>query len=150
MKLFMKITIASILALFGIGCAEKSKSNVEMMNPAELHKGPIQRENLSEEQLRKIDRIRQILAEIDPQTREQWIDNFKRDLNPDREIEIWEQIAKNYQTYCSKKNLSKEAKADVFGIVLLRSMGADESQVLKSVKLKKLTENQAKEVIALY
>jgi hypothetical protein len=71
-------------------------------------------------------------------------------LNPDKEIGIWEQIAKTYQIYCSKNNLSKEAKEDVFGIVLLRSMGADEDQVLKSVKLKKLTEKQAKEVIALY
>jgi hypothetical protein len=40
----MKITIASILALFGIGCAEKNK--VEMADPAELKKGLIQRENI--------------------------------------------------------------------------------------------------------
>jgi hypothetical protein len=150
MNWFMKITLASILALFGIGCGEKSEPKIEYINPAELQKGPIQSESLSEEQLQRIDKLRQILAEVDTQTREQWIDNFKRDLNPDKEIAIWEQIAKTYQIYCSRNNLSQEAKSDVLGVILLRSMIMNEDEVLKSAKLKKLTEAQAKEVIKLY
>jgi len=73
---------------------------------------------------------------------EQWVDNFKRDLNPDRELDIWEAIAKAYTAYCSKRTLSPEAKREVYKVVLLRSM-APESDVLERLELKVLTKDDA-------
>lgn len=150
MKLFMKITLASILALFGIGCAKQDESKVEKVNLSELKKGPIQREKLSNEQLSRIEKIRKDLVEIDRQSKEEWIDNFKRDLDPDKEIASWEQIAKVYKTYCSKNELSIGAKEEVFQIILLRSMAMSKEEVLKQLELKILTEREAKNVMELY
>jgi hypothetical protein len=80
---------------------------------------------------------------------ETWIDNFKRDANPDQELAVWERIAAAYTTYCSQRSLSLEAKKDVHTILLLRSM-ASENEVIKQVKLDVLTIDDAKQVMKLY
>lgn len=49
-----------------------------------------------------VDRIRaykQILGDADPTSLDRAIDNFKRDANPERELEIWERIASIYQAF---------------------------------------------------
>jgi hypothetical protein len=97
-------------------------------------------------------RIRTLQAtfvEVDGQAVDQWVDNFKRDADPDRELRVWERMAKAYRAYCDGKKLSLEAKKDVYRIVLLRSM-ASEQDVLERVKLKGLSRDDAIEVMKGY
>jgi len=37
-----------------------------------------------------------------------WITNFKRDLDPDRELAVWESMAAAYDRYTAGKDLSPE------------------------------------------
>jgi len=92
--------------------------------------------------MERVRRLQAVFIEVDGQSVEQWVDNFKRDLNPDRELDIWEAIAKAYTAYCSKRTLSPEAKREVYKVVLLRSM-APESDVLERLELKVLTKDDA-------
>lgn len=146
----MKPIIESLLALFGIARTAKVEQEVQNIDSGGLQKGPHQRENLSIEQLERLDRIRETLADVDDQSREEWIDNFKRDLNPDTEIAIWEHLAKSFQSYCSRNDLTKEARAEVLPILLLRSTSMTEDEILASVDLNHLTEEQIREIISLY
>jgi len=96
--------------------------------------------------MERIYKLRDTFAEVEHSSIEKWVDNFKRDANPDKELAIWEKIADGYTRYCSKRLLSIEAKKDVFQLLLLRSM-ASEQEVLNHVKLKTLSVDEAKETL---
>lgn len=115
---------------------------VEWVDPKTIQPGPVRREALSDEQMARIRALRAAFVEVDGQTLEQWCDNFKRDADPDKELEIWERMAKAYRAYCDGKQLSAAAKKDVYRIVLLRSM-ASEQDVLDRVKLNALSRDDA-------
>jgi hypothetical protein len=68
-------------------------------------------------------------------------------MHPDREIAIWERIADAYTRYCSGRNLSAEAKRDIFQVLLLRSTTSDEDEVFQHLKLNVLTPEQARDVM---
>jgi hypothetical protein len=93
--------------------------------------------------MERVRKLQAVFVEVDGQSVEQWVDNFKRDLNPDRELDIWETMGKAYTSYCSKQcTMSPEAKKEVYNVVLLRSM-APEKEVLERLELKVLTKDDA-------
>ncbi len=120
-----------------------------MVNAADLKPNEIQRDQLSEEQLRRIKQLRETFAEVDRSSWEKWIDNFKRDADPDSEIAIWERIAVAYTNYCSQRQLTLEATSDVFRTLVLRSITSDEEAV-KTLKLKVLSADEARKIMREY
>jgi hypothetical protein len=122
---------------------------VEWVDPKSIQPGPIRRETLSDEQMARIRTLQGTFVEVDGQTVEQWVNNFKRDADPDKELRVWERMAKAYRAYCDVRKLSPEAKKEVFRVVLLRSM-ASEQDVLERVKLKELTREEAIAVMKGY
>jgi hypothetical protein len=116
------------------------------VNANQLKPGPIRHEKLSDLQIQRLKKIRGAFAEVDQSSFDKWIDDFRRDADPDREIAVWERMAAAYSRYVSGKNLSLETKLDVFQVVLLRSTAPAE-EVLNHLKLKVLTENDAKEIM---
>ena len=148
----MRVTLSSLLAFFGFACVgrtEKQHSQIQMVNAADLKPNEIQHEQLTAEQLRRIKNLHETFAEVDSSSLEKWIDNFKRDANPDSEIAIWERVAKAYTNYCSGRQLTPEAKDDVFQTLLLRSMTSDEEAV-KTLKLKVLSADEARKIMKGY
>jgi hypothetical protein len=96
-----------------------SASGVEWIDPKTLQPGPLQRASLTKEQEKRIRKVRAVLVEVDPSSEAKWFDDFKRDLDPDREIGIWERIAHAYKSYSANRTLSLETKKDLFRILLL-------------------------------
>lgn len=99
--------------------------------------------------MERIKKLQQAFSEVDPTPIEKWVDDFKRDLNPDRELSVWEGMATAYTAFTKGKTLSADAKKDVFQVVLLRS-GAPETEVLKNLSLKVLAEADAKEIMSRF
>jgi hypothetical protein len=126
--------------------SDKPGGKVAWVDPNTIQPGPIRHEKLSEEQMERIRTLQATFVEVDGHPLDKWVDDFKRDQDPDKEIRIWERMAKAYRSYCDKHELSAEAKKDVYSVVLMRSM-ASEQDVLERVKLKKLTKEEAKEVM---
>ena len=152
MKIMMRLTLSSLLVFLGFACAgwgENSHSQTEMVNAAELKPNEIQHEQLSEEQLRRIKKLHETFAEVDRSSLEKWVDNFKRDAIPDSEIAIWERVGNAYRNYCSQRQLTLEAKGDVFQALVLRSMTSDEEAV-KPLKLKELSPDEARKTMREY
>jgi hypothetical protein len=99
-----------------------------------------------------IERIRQlqpIFAEIYPRSNEQWLDGFKRDINPEPEIAIWEAVGAAYTRFNQSRMLNLSAKGEVLGLLILRS-SADEESILAKAKLQYLSPAEAQELLRLY
>jgi hypothetical protein len=150
-KTSMRSILSSLLSFFGGSRKNKDQEQkaAKLADHASLQPGQARHQKLSPKQMERINRLRDALAEVERSPIEKWIDNFKRDANPDNELEVWERIAAGYLRYCSRKPLSREAKEDVFQLLLLRSM-ASEREVLGHVKLKNLTVDEAKETLKEY
>ncbi|MCW0219882.1 MAG: hypothetical protein OJI67_16270 [Prosthecobacter sp.] len=114
----------------------------------DIQMGPIRHSQLSDELLARITAIEGKVAEVYPQTHEQWVEGFQRDMDPEIEIAIWENIASAYQTFTTPRNLSRPAKLEAFGLLLVRSSSADMADSYS--KLKHLSLPEAKELISLY
>jgi hypothetical protein len=119
------------------------------IDPKALQPGPIRHESLTDEQMARVRKLVDALREVDHSPLEKWVDDFKRDLNPDNEIEIWEAIAKAYASFTGSRSLDQSAKEEVFKLLLLRSMMTPD-EALRRVKLKALSEKDARDVLALY
>jgi hypothetical protein len=132
------------------GCGQSSKSSEpksEWIDPSKLTPGPIRHESLTDEQLARVTRVQKVFHEVDSSPLEKWVDDFRRDVNPDNEIKIYENMATAYEAFTASKTLSIDAKKDAYQVVLLRS-AASEKDVLAHLKLKVLTEQDAREIMS--
>lgn len=127
----------------------KTEGRLEWVDPNSIQPGPIQRDALSDNQMDRIRALQSLFVEVDGQPLEKWVDDFKRDADPDRELRVWERMAKAYGAYCNGRTLSPDAKKDVYRIVLLRSMSS-EKDVLERVELKVLSRDDAIAVMKGY
>ncbi len=84
---------------------------------------PIRHEDLGPVYVTSIRLIRASLWDVYPKSLEFWLDGFKRDLNPEREIVIWQRIACVYLEYIKMQELTSEQKHFAFDVIVLLSMG---------------------------
>lgn len=76
--------------------------------------------------IKRVQKFKKILAEVEKTTLEQTIANFQQDRHPERELKIWEHITSNYQNFIiSNPNLTLEEKKDVFKVLISLSMGIE-------------------------
>ncbi len=118
----------------------------QWVDPATLKPGPIRREQLSAEQLKRIAAVREMLGDVDTSPLEQWVDDFKRDADPDRELAIWEAMARAYVRCTADRNWPLEKRKELFGILLVGS-GAPPDEALAHLKLKTVSEAEAREAL---
>jgi hypothetical protein len=85
------------------------------------YKGKIRHPNLMPTQLLRLRNIRAILLEIFPQKFTDMVDNFRRDMIPEKEIFIWEGIAASVACYKELFSPSAEELHDVFSALLYAS-----------------------------
>ena len=128
---------------------ETENGDVQWIDPNEIQPGPVQRDSLTDSQMERVRALQKVFVEVDGQSVDQWVDNFKRDLNPDRELAIWEKMCSAYSAYCDDRDLNIDAKKEVYKVVLLRSM-TSEADVLQRLKLSVLSQGDAKEIMKGY
>jgi hypothetical protein len=58
-----------------------------------------------------------VFQDVLPMTPAQWEDGFRRDLDYEKEIEFWANVAGAYRHFTTCKELSRAARRDVFNIV---------------------------------
>ena len=147
-----KYILITILIFTIISCKEKKKSNnIETTNIENLTPGPIVNESLSKEQLEKIGFIQETFNEVFPVSLDETITNFKRDQNPDSEINIWLNMAETFKLFASENSgIEKlEARKEAFKLILTRSM-MSEKETINSSELKLLTEKEIKDILSNY
>jgi hypothetical protein len=142
-----------LMAISLASCGEKRDqahrpSEIKWVDPSTLRPSPIQHETLPVDLVDRITAVKKTFAEIDPTPIEKWIEDFRRDANPEREVKVWESMAAAYVRYTGEHPCSQEQKKELFGILLVGS-GAPTDEVVKRLKLKEFSETQAREVLGI-
>ena len=89
------------------------------MKLSDIKQGPIRQQVLPEGFIARVIEYKEILKEVELCSLEETVSNFQRDLNPERELVIWEKIANFYKTYIKDKpDLSVSDKKELFGEIL--------------------------------
>jgi hypothetical protein len=124
-------------------------SGTEPDRPLAIEFGPIRHEKLPDEVEARIRKFENTFAEVYPRTREEWLEGFQRDVDPEPEVAIWEKMASAFQSFTDKHTLTLEAKKEAFGLLLMRS-AADEQQTLSGENLRHLSRHDAEELLHSY
>src|SRR5262249_42454280 len=124
----------------------KEAKSTQWIDPSKLQPGPIRHENLSDEQISRIGKVQAVFADVDSTPLDKWIDDFKRDVDPDHEIAIWEAMAHAYKGVIDGKNWPLEKREELLGILLVGS-SAPIDEAMKHVKLSEVSESEAREVL---
>ncbi|EKD43134.1 MAG: hypothetical protein ACD_72C00442G0011 [uncultured bacterium] len=78
---------------------------------------------LPETLVERVERLKNILAEVELMPLEQALYNFRCDRHPESEVVIWEDIAKKYEQYILvNPQLSLEDKRNVYSKLLANSL----------------------------
>lgn len=81
-------------------------------------------EKLQRKFIDRVIKYKKILREVDSSTLEESLENFQKDLLPERELVVWERIAQLYQLNIGKStNYSIDQKKKIFKKILLSSLG---------------------------
>jgi len=148
----MRIYLLPIIISIGLSSCmtnNKKESHTGEISLQELKLNEIIHDSLTNRQIKDIERIQQVFAEVNSSTLEETMDNFKRDQNPDDEIKVWLQMASVYEQFTSDKVIDLNKKNEAYSLILLRSM-MTEAEVMNKLTLKYLTENEAKEIFTYY
>ena len=116
------------------------------MDSSLVQMGAVKHQSLDSSLTADIEIVMAALAEVYPLTREEWVDGFKRDLNPEQEVAIWKHLADVYTEANRRQQFSHEQLDDVFQ-VLVNCTLHNRANVLKFCKLKCLSRSDAESVI---
>ncbi len=145
--------LVAILTVSILSCKENKNSDAthKITSIKSLTPGPIIHESLNEEQLDKIKIIYETFIEVNPTSLEETITNFKRDQNPDNEINIWLNMAKAFQPFALKNKGDEKIdhRNEAFILILMRSM-MPEDQAIKTAELRVLSKNEIQEILKSY
>lgn len=118
------------------------------INASQLKKSQFQHGPFAGKLKEDILEIQDKLSEVYPHDYNFWEDGFRRDRNPESEINIWLKIAKLYEKY-SLKEIDLERKQDIFKILAGCSNSSQET-VLNIVDLKSISQEEARIIITDY
>jgi hypothetical protein len=156
MKRHKRILFALLIAIVCASCGQQTREpapeqqnvNGQWIDPSKIQPGPIQHEFLPDDMVKRVKAVQAVFAEVDQTPPEKWIEDFKRDMNPERELAIWEAMAGAFTAYNHSQNLPLSKRKELFGILLTRSSGSTED-ALRHLKLKTFTEAEAREAMDL-
>jgi hypothetical protein len=116
---------------------------IKKVKLSEVELGPHQHATLPAELIERIKAYKQILGDADAVSVDEAIDDFRRDLNPEKEVVIWERIAHVFKNFTERHRISRLDRFEVLRVVLMLSTGAEvrESGILTRDQLAELKYN---------
>jgi len=128
---------------------EEDIPDTKLMNPSEIAFSDYIHESFSDEFLARIKYTTDTFEAIDGITYLQAIDLYKRDLKPEDNIVIWEEMARVFLDFCKENCESIEKKKEVYRTLLLASMFPKE-EVYTRVEPQILTIKEVKQLANSY
>ena len=104
---------------------------------------------LTSDFVKRIRTLKSILEEVYPKSFDDWVHGFELDVNPEKELLIWECIALTYGTFVEGRTLSVEAKKEAINFILQCSLGRTAAYILNS-KSKVLRDAEVLNLFTLY
>lgn len=98
---------------------------VKQIPISEIHPSPVRLEQLQAPLIARIHDVQLALNDVFPKPIEKWLDEFKRDTDPESEVEWWENLVVCYRAYTESKELTAAQKKLALKILLMLGMGED-------------------------
>jgi hypothetical protein len=95
------------------------------IDPRDIRKGPIRHERLSDALVSRVRAIRAALLSVYPHTMDFWLDGFKRDMEPEKEVLWSEHISACFLEYFSTKRPDEERAKSAFRLLLQIGPGGE-------------------------
>lgn len=108
-----------------------AEKNTAVVDPNSIQASKYIHQSLPTNLLKRIKAIKDVFETVDGISYEQAVDLYRRDLNPEKELVIFEEIAKVYQSYCNSHCKTKTEKEDVYRLLVTRSMFTKKETLLR-------------------
>lgn len=151
MSRWTKILLTPTLVGWSASLAISLSSIAQTMtvDPNTIQLSPHRHTKLPSALLVRIKETTDVFEKIDGISYERAVDLYKRDLNPEENLVLWEEMARAYKLFCQDRCATGQEQQDVYRSLLLRTMyPADEA--LRRVKLQALKRAEAAAVMRLY
>ena len=145
----MHLIRLSIIAVFCVLSAQVFAQKIISVNPNDIQLSPYKHKELSSSLLMRIRATTDTFEKIDGINYDKAIDLYKRDLDPESNLVLWEEMVKAYKIFCKSRCSGKAEQMDVYRSLLLRTMFSEEES-LKRSKLSVLTLSEARAAMKLY
>jgi len=143
----MKFSYISLLMIISLGCFAEDK--VVEMDPNDIQMNGYVHKALPEELLVRIKATTDTFEIVDGMSYEKAVDLYKRDLDPESNLVIWEEMARVYNLFCKSRCDTAAERMDVYRALLLRSMLPNE-QALARLQAKVITASEAANIVSQY
>lgn len=114
----------------GYVLVENQKGERFWAPPGSLKSSPI-RSKLTNDQIHRITACKQMLVEVDDTPLDETLDNYRRDVHPEREIRVYERIARVFQQEVTDRpNAEHAERMLLYRVLLCCSFSPDVDDVL--------------------
>ena len=128
---------------------ESDGKKIEWVNPADLAESPIGKSLLTPEQHDRAHILHLNLSKVTGIAEKRWFETFSQDEHPERELRIWEHIAKAFM-YVDGIDIAPDAlKKEAYHLLLQRSWSSTGDVLAKST-LKHISHASAKRLLDAY
>nr|WP_315289695.1 GIY-YIG nuclease family protein [Serratia proteamaculans] len=127
----------------------KADNSCYFVSLEDIHPQSTFMSTLTDDQNRRITTVYRILGHLFPDSLSLWLDDFRKDKTPEREINIWEGFAKAFSKVDSLFSLSNDSAREVYTLLLIRT-SSKKSDILKEYKSKFFSVKQISEILDCY
>jgi hypothetical protein len=144
----MRVTHLFLAAFLSVPMHAPAQNTV-VLNPNDVQLGPYRHKELPPALLARIRATTNVFEKVDGTSYERAVDLYKRDLNPEENLVLWEEMAKAYTTFCKSRCTTDAERMDVYRALLLRSM-FEEPEAIRRTDPKVLNPAEVRSVVKLY
>lgn len=119
------------------------------IDPNDVQPGPYRHHELPPTLLKRIRATTDVFQQIDGLSYERAVDLYKRDVNPEENLVLWEEMVRSYTTFCKARCTTADERMDVYRALLLRSM-FEEQEAVQRAQPMVLTAAEVRSVVKLY
>jgi hypothetical protein len=138
------LLLVAVVALAWFWARKESRP----LKGAFIQQGPIRHHTLDDSLIARIQAIKPVFEEFYPVSHQKWLEGFQRDLNPENEVVIWEDLAKAYSEFVKDEALDAAQRREAFGLLLVHSATENFDSIFSEVKY--LSRQQAEKLLSLY
>jgi hypothetical protein len=107
---------------------------------ADIANTPIRHESLPDDLMELATAIYEVIGEALEQEYDQFVDGFRHDRNPDRELGIWANIAGAYRHFTAGRTLNIDQKRDILRFLIVAFVNGE--QVLRTFTCRTLSKSR--------
>ena len=144
----MKINLL-LVALTAAWSFEAGAQKATTIDPNQVQLSPRRHAELPASLLKRIRATTDVFEKIDGISYEQAVDLYKRDVNPEENLVLFEEMVRAYTLFCKSRCKSATEQKDVYRALLLRT-GFDNAEAIRRTNPAVLTNAEVGSVVKLY